>query len=171
MSRDAWHRFSDSGYKHYQVVESGFKYNMMDLQAAIGIHQLQRVEQSWLRRREIWARYQAAFRDLPIGTPAEPAENTRHAYHLYTITVDSKNCGMSRDQFLDEMTRANIGVGVHYLSLAQHPYYVERFGWQASAYPVANKFGLTTVSLPLSPKLSADDVERIISGVRKAIPG
>jgi dTDP-4-amino-4,6-dideoxygalactose transaminase len=169
MSRDAWHRFSDSGYKHYQVVESGFKYNMMDLQAAIGIHQLQRVEPSWLRRRDIWARYQAAFRNLPIGVPSEPAENTRHAYHLYTITVDSKVCGLSRDQFLDEMTRAKIGVGVHYLSLAQHPYYVERFGWQASAYPVANKFGLTTVSLPLSPKLSDAEVDYIIETVSRTV--
>lgn len=171
MSRDAWHRFSDSGYKHYQVVEAGFKYNMMDLQAAIGIHQLQRVEQSWLRRREIWEQYQAAFRDLPIGVPAEPAGNTRHAYHLYTITVDGDVCGISRDEFLDKMTRAKIGVGVHYLSLAQHPYYVERFGWDASEYPVANQFGLTTVSLPLSPKLSAGDVDRIISGVRRTILG
>ncbi|MDH5305320.1 MAG: DegT/DnrJ/EryC1/StrS family aminotransferase [Gammaproteobacteria bacterium] len=171
MSRDAWHRFSDTGYKHYQVVEAGFKYNMMDLQAAIGIHQLRRIEQSWLRRRDIWGQYQAAFQDLPIGIPTEPAENTRHAYHLYTITVDSKDCGMSRDEFLEQMTRAKIGVGVHYLSLAQHPYYVERFGWKTSAYPVANQFGLTTVSLPLSPKLSTDNVRRIIASVRKAILG
>ena len=72
MSKDAWKRFSDSGWKHYQVVECGFKYNMMDMQAAIGIHQLRRVETSWLRRQEIWRRYNQAFADLPIGLPADP---------------------------------------------------------------------------------------------------
>jgi dTDP-4-amino-4,6-dideoxygalactose transaminase len=169
MSRDAWHRFGDEGYKHYQVIEAGFKYNMMDLQAAIGIHQLQRVEQSWLRRKEIWARYQQAFEALPIGTPAEPSQNTRHAYHLYTITIRQDDCGLSRDAFIDKMGHAKIGVGVHYLSLAQHPYYRERFGWSSADFPVANEFGLSTVSLPLSPKLTDDDVSRIIETVRKTV--
>jgi dTDP-4-amino-4,6-dideoxygalactose transaminase len=169
MSRDAWHRFSDAGYKHYQVVEAGFKYNMMDLQAAIGIHQLARVEQSWLRRQEIWTRYQQAFRDLPIGIPAEPAADTRHAYHLYTIMVEPDRCGIERDAFIDKMTKANIGVGVHYLSLAQHPYYVDRFGWDVADFPVANRFGLATVSLPISPKLSDAEVDYIIEIVTNII--
>ena len=169
MSRDAWHRFGDAGYKHYQVVEAGFKYNMMDLQAAIGIHQLARVDQSWLRRKEIWARYQQAFQSLPIGTPAEPADNTRHAYHLYTITIRRNDCGLSRDEFIDKMGRSNIGVGVHYLSLAQHPYYRERFGWNSSDFPVANRFGLTTVSLPLSPKLSDLQIDYIIETVARLV--
>lgn len=167
MSRDAWHRFGDEGYKHYQVVEAGFKYNMMDLQAAIGIHQLERVERSWRRRREIWARYQEAFEALPIGKPTEPAQNTRHAYHLYTITIRQDDCGMSRDAFIDKMGRANIGVGVHYLSLAQHPYYREHFGWSAADFPIANEFGLTTVSLPLSPKLTDLQVDYIIETVTR----
>lgn len=167
MSRDAWHRFGDEGYKHYQVVEAGFKYNMMDLQAAIGIHQLERVERSWRRRREIWARYQEAFEALPIGKPTEPAQNTRHAYHLYTITIRQDDCGMSRDAFIDKMSRANIGVGVHYLSLAQHPYYREHFGWSAADFPIANEFGLTTVSLPLSPKLTDLQVDYIIETVTR----
>src|SRR5690606_35278562 len=78
MSKDAWHRFGDAGYKHYQVMECGFKYNMMDLQAAIGIHQLARVEAGWQRRREIWGQYHQAFADLPIILPAEPEADTRH---------------------------------------------------------------------------------------------
>ena len=165
MSRDAWHRFSDSGYKHYQVVEPGFKYNMMDLQAAIGLHQLARVEQAWQRREAIWQRYQHALADLPIGRPAEPAANTRHAYHLYTITIDEDDCGVSRDEFMVRLGQRNIGVGVHYQSLAQHPYYADRFGWDATALPVADRFGRTTISLPLSPKLSDDDVERVVTAV------
>jgi dTDP-4-amino-4,6-dideoxygalactose transaminase len=161
MSRDAWHRFSDEGYKHYHVVEAGFKYNMMDLQAAIGIHQLQRVDQGWQRRRAIWARYQAAFADLPVGLPADPSGDMRHAYHLYTLRIDQAACGISRDAFLKAMSEAGIGVGVHYLSLAEHPFYRERFGWRPEDYPVAQAYGRQTVSLPLSPKLSDAQVSYI----------
>lgn len=81
MSKDAWKRFGDEGYKHYSVVECGFKYNMMDLQAAIGIHQLQRIERYWERRRHIWQRYNIAFAGLPLVLPADPDPETRHAYH------------------------------------------------------------------------------------------
>ncbi|MEO8959071.1 MAG: DegT/DnrJ/EryC1/StrS family aminotransferase, partial [Rudaea sp.] len=112
MSKDAWHRFGDAGYKHYQVVEAGFKYNMMDLQAALGIHQLARVEANWLRRREIWNRYMQVFADLPIGLPAPSAQDIRHAHHLFTIMIDEALCGISRDAFLDAMNRRGIGTGV-----------------------------------------------------------
>ncbi len=166
MSKDAWHRFSDKGYKHYQVVECGFKYNMMDIQAAIGLHQLARVEHNWLRRQEIWNRYQEAFFDLPVTRPADPEPDTRHAYHLYTILIDKERCGIARDDFLDLMTRAGIGVGVHYLSIPEHPYYQKRFGWQAEAWPNAMRVGRSTVSLPLSARLNEDDVQRIIDAVR-----
>ncbi len=165
MSKDAWQRYSDSGHKHYYVVDAGFKYNMMDLQAAIGIHQLQRVEQSWNKRQALWSRYQQDFRGLPIGTPADPAPDTRHAYHLYTVMVDRDTCGRSRDEFVDMMIRANIGVGVHYLSLAHHPFYQERFNWRPEDFPVAERYGLSTVSLPLSAKLSEADIDRISTTV------
>lgn len=169
MTKDAWHRFGDQGYRHYQVEEAGFKYNMMDLQAAIGIHQLARVEQAWLRRQAIWARYQEAFESLPIGTPAAQEKNGRHACHLYTITVDSDRCPLSRDDFIVAMGRAGIGVGVHYQSLAQHPFYIDRFGWSLEDFPVAGRFGSTTVSLPLSPGLSDNDVDRVIAAVNRLI--
>jgi len=166
MTKDAWHRFGDEGYKHYQVIEAGFKYNMMDLQAALGIHQLDRVEKNWSRRREIWGLYQQAFTSLPIGTPAEPDTNMRHAYHLFTLSIDKDDCGISRDNFLEEMGRAKIGVGLHYASLAEHPYYQKRFGWRPEDCPVALKHSQCTVSLPLSPSLSDADVSRIIDAVR-----
>lgn len=169
MTKDAWHRFGDSGYKHYHVVDAGFKYNMMDLQAAIGIHQLERVEQSWLRRQSIWKRYQLDFRGLAVGIPAEPAPGTRHGYHLYTLTVDHESCGLSRDEFIDEMTLSNIGVGVHYLSLAQHPYYRDRYGWDPNNFPVAENYGLATVSLPLSPKLSDAEIDHITETVGRLV--
>lgn len=171
MSKDAWHRFGDEGYKHYQVVEAGFKYNMMDLQAAIGIHQLARVERNWRRREEIWNRYKDAFSDLPIGLPAAAAANTRHAHHLFTVMIDEARCGISRDAFLDAMNARRIGTGVHYLSVPEHPYYQQRYGWRPEQWPHAMRLGRQTVSLPLSPKLMDDDVARVIAAVRAEIPG
>lgn len=169
MSKDAWHRFSDEGYRHYQVVECGFKYNMMDMQAAIGIHQLARVEQSWNRREVIWNRYMQAFADLPIGLPSPPAIGTRHAYHLFTIMVDEASCGISRDAFLDAMNVHRIGTGVHYLSVPEHPYYQQRFGWRPEHWPNAMRTGRQTVSLPISPKLSDGDLERVIRAVKATL--
>jgi dTDP-4-amino-4,6-dideoxygalactose transaminase len=169
MSKDAWKRFSDEGYKHYSVVECGFKYNMMDLQAAIGIHQLQRVETYWQRRQEIWEWYNEAFADLPIELPPAPESDTRHAYHLYTIQVDETKTGISRDAFLNAMTAHNIGVGVHYLSIPEHPYYQHTFGWKPEDYPHAMRIGRQTVSLPLSAKLTDEDVEGVIHSIRLII--
>ncbi len=169
MSKDAWHRFGDKGYQHYQVVECGFKYNMMDLQAAIGIHQLARVEANWLRRRAVWDRYQQALADGPIGLPAEPEADTRHAYHLYTVQVDAARSGIARDAFLDAMNARGIGTGVHYMSVPEHPYYQQRFGWRPEQFPHAMRIGRGTVSLPLSPKLDEDDVAHVIEEVRGAL--
>lgn len=169
LSRDAWKRFGDQGFKHYHVVECGFKYNMMDLQAAIGIHQLERVEENWCKRAQIWARYQEAFSDLPVTRPAEAGPGNRHAYHLYTLLIDEYETGLTRDAFVDAMTARRVGVGVHYLSLPEHPYYRETLGWQPGDFPHACRIGRQTVSLPLSPKLSEDDVSYVIDTVRSIL--
>lgn len=166
MSKDAWHRFGDQGYKHYQVVECGFKYNMMDMQAALGLHQLARVDESWRRRSAIWQRYDEALAELPLGLPAAAQSETRHGYHLYTVMIDTSRAGISRDAFLEAMNAARIGTGVHYLSIPEHPYYHQRFGWQPEQWPHAMKLGRETVSLPLSPAMSDEDVERVIHAVR-----
>ncbi len=169
MSHDAWKRYSDEGYKHYQVVECGFKYNMMDLQAAIGIHQLARVDQNWFRRREIWNYYNQALSELPVGLPSDPEPWIRHAYHLYTILIDPVHAGIERDQFLEAMTRENIGVGVHYLSIPEHPYYQSTFDWKPEDYPNAMCIGRKTVSLPLSPKLYTQDRQDVVQAVTSTI--
>lgn len=169
MSNDAWKRFSDDGYKHYQVVECGFKYNMMDLQAAIGIHQLKCIEPYWERRRAVWTRYNEVLADLPVGLPLEVEPGTRHAFHLYTILVDEAKTGISRDAFLDAMNAENIGVGVHYLSIPEHPYYQHTFGWRPEDYPHAMRIGRQTVSLPLTAKLVDADVEDVFAAVRKCL--
>lgn len=169
MSRDAWARFSDEGYRHYAVEECGFKYNMMDLQAAIGIHQLARVEKNWERRQAIWNRYQEAFLDVPVGLPAPPEPNTRHGYHLYTVLVDEARTGISRDDFLNAMQAHNIGTGVHYLSIPEHPYYQRRYGWDPEDFPRAMAVGRQTVSLPFSAKLTDDDVADVITAVHEVL--
>jgi dTDP-4-amino-4,6-dideoxygalactose transaminase len=169
MSKDAWKRFGDEGYKHYQVVECGFKYNMMDLQAAIGLRQLQKIEPYWKRRKQIWDRYNAALSDLPIGLPLKPESNTRHAFHLYTVLINQSRAGISRDEFLDRMNALNIGAGVHYLSVAEHPYYQRTLGWKPEDYPEAMRVGRETISLPLSAKLTEDDVDDVIGAVHAVL--
>lgn len=171
MSKDAWHRFGDAGYKHYQVLECGFKYNMMDLQAAIGLPQLAKVEAHWLRRQAIWRRYDEAFADLPLGLPAAAEADTRHGLHLYTVTIDEDRCGIARDAFLNAMNTARIGTGVHYLAIPEHPYYRQRYGWRPEQWPHAMRQGRQTVSLPLSPGLTDADVERVIVAVRGILRG
>lgn len=169
MSKDAWKRFSDDGYKHYQIVYPGFKYNMMDLQAAIGIHQLKKID-GWLPRRdEIWQRYNEAFADLPVELPAPDEPGNVHARHLYTLLIDEKRCGITRDEFLQRMHALNIGTGVHYIGVHLHPYYQERFKFAANDFPNATYISERTVSLPLSPKLTDADVADVIAAVRNVL--
>ena len=169
LSADAWRRFSDAGYKHYLVEEAGFKCNMTDLQAAIGLKQLKKIEPFWQRRQAIWNCYEAAFADLPVGRPAAPAANTRHGLHLYTLRIDKAQSGISRDHFIERMTARKIGVGVHYLAIPEHPYYQQTFGWKPEDYPHAMRLGRETVSLPLSAKLSDGDVDDVVAAVRRAL--
>lgn len=144
---------------------------MMDLQAAIGIHQLARVEANWQRRREVWQRYNETLSDLPLELPAAPEPDTRHVYHLYTILIDEVRTGISRDDFLDAMATRNIGAGVHYRSIPEHPYYQERFGWRPEDTPHATRIGRQTVSLPLSAKLSDSDIEDVVASVKQVLNG
>ncbi len=169
MSADAWKRFGDEGYRHYLVTEAGFKYNMMDLQAAIGLRQLDKVEPFWERRREIWERYTAELSGLPLTLPAPVEADTRHAFHLFSILVDEGRAGLSRDAFLTAMTKRKIGVGVHYLSIPEHPFYQQRFGWSPDDCPNARDIGRRTVSLPISPKLTDADVTDVIEAVREIL--
>jgi dTDP-4-amino-4,6-dideoxygalactose transaminase len=172
MTKDAWKRYSDEGYKHYQVIYPGFKYNMMDIQASIGIHQLARVE-SWLERRnEIWRRYSEAFADLPAGLPAPDEPETVHARHLYTLLIDREHCGLSRDEFMQRLYERGIGTGVHFIGAHLQPYYRDRFGYRPEDFPNATWISDRTVSIPLSAKLTDADVGRIIEAVSNVLsPG
>jgi dTDP-4-amino-4,6-dideoxygalactose transaminase len=169
MDVHAYNRFGDGGYRHYQVVEAGFKCNMTDIQAALGIHQLKRIEASWERRNAVWNEYQKAFSGLPIHCPGSDEPDTRHARHLYAILAHKEECGKSRDELLEYFTRQKIGTGVHYTPVHLHPYYRKTFGYKEGDYPNAEWIGKGTLSLPLSAKLQKEDVEDVVSALRKAL--
>lgn len=169
MSKDAWKRYSDSGFRHYEVVFPGFKYNMTDLQASLGIHQLARVEENWIRRRELWRRYLEAMRDLPVDLPVPVDEGDRHAYHLFTIILRTEHLRMSRDEVLHALHLENIGTGVHYRGLHLHPYYRDQAVARPEDLPNSAHLSDRTLSLPFSTRLSEADVEDVLDGVRKVL--
>lgn len=171
LSADAWKRFSDAGHKHYYVTRCGYKYNMMDLQAAMGMHQLKKIGVFRKRRECIWNKYIESFKDLGIGLPAEVEAETKHAYHLFNIRINPDTTVINRDQFLEKMVASKLGVGVQYLSIPEHPYYQNAFGWNPTDYPHALKHGQETVSLPLSAKLTDQDIDDVISTVKNISAG
>ncbi|MFC1838815.1 DegT/DnrJ/EryC1/StrS family aminotransferase [Thermodesulfobacteriota bacterium] len=169
MNKDAWKRFSDDGYKHYEVVDAGYKYNMTDMQAAIGIHQLRRIKTYWDRRKKIWEKYNDAFSDLPCITPYGPEAESVHAYHLYTPLIEIEKINKNRDWVLNALTAENIGVGVHYLPLNIHPFYRKKFGLKDGDFPNAEYIGQRTLSLPLSAALEENDIDDVICAFRKVL--
>ncbi len=169
LSKGAWKRYSDEGFVHYEVLYPGFKYNMTDMQAAIGIHQLARIGEYAARRREIWERYLSGMADLPARLPAPEEPGTVHARHLFTLHLDLDRLRVSRDGVANQLRSEGIGTGVHFISLHLHPYYRERFGFTPEAFPAARHVSERTLSLPLSARLSDHDVEDVIAGVRKVL--
>jgi len=166
MSKDAWKRYSDESYKHYQVVAPGFKYNMMDIQASLGIHQLERIGKNFERRKEIWNIYNKAFEDMPFDIPSEE-KDTVHARHLYTLLLDIEKLKISRDEFVNALRRENIGTGVHYISLHLQIYYKETFGFKKDDFPNSAHISERTVSIPFSAKLTEKDVQDVIDAIAK----
>ncbi len=171
MTQDAWQRYAGRGFGQYDVVDCGFKYNMMDLQAAIGLHQLRRLDKARERRQEIWSRYQAAFHVLPVTLPAPVPQHMLHALHLYTLRVDERDSRIGRDEFIERMADLGIGIGIHYKALPEHSYYQQRLGWRPGDTPVATSIGRRSVSLPLSPRLTDEAVDRIVSAVHAVLGG
>ncbi len=169
LSADAWRRYSDSGYTHYEVLEPGFKYNMTDIQASFGIHQLAKLERHGRRREEIWSRYEEAFSDLPVDLPSRPGEGSVHALHLYTVRLRLEALTVDRDRVLNALQAENIGCGVHYVGVHLHSYYRKRFGLKPEDFPVATAISERTLSLPFSGGLSDRDVDDVVETFRKVI--
>ena len=170
ISRDAWKRYSAEGFQPYDTLFPGYKYNMTDLQAALGIHQLARLEANLPLRERHWRRYDEAFTDHPLlTTPAPPDPRDRHARHLYTVLLDPDQVGMSRNEFIVRLKAENIGTGIHFTPLHLHTYYAKSFGFTRGQFPVAEFIGDRTVSLPLSAKVTDEDVEDVIAAVGRVL--
>ena len=164
LSLGAWQRFSDTGFRHYEVVEPGFKFNMTDVQAALGLHQLPLLGQWIDRRAELWERYDQLLAGLPLRTPPPADPNTRHARHLYQVTLDP-DAPLTRDELLDALTARRIGTGVHYRGVHLHPYYRDRYRLMPDQFPVATAISEGTLSLPLSPKVSDADQDDVVTAL------
>jgi perosamine synthetase len=159
ISRDAWKRYTAEGSWAYEILAAGYKYNMTDMAAALGLVQLGKLEQMCRRRVEIAARYDAAFASrADLQLPARDAEN-QHAWHLYMLRV------AGRDAFVDELRKRNIGVSVHFIPLHLHPYYRDTYGYTPEAFPVATREFRREVSLPIYSRMTDRDVDDVIAAV------
>lgn len=168
MDREAWKRFAKSGSPRYDVAVPGFKYNMMDIQAALGLHQLPRLEGFLAERARQAARYDELLSGLPgLILPQRVAYPIRHAWHLYTPLVDIDRLTISRDRFMEELKKRNIGTGLHYAAAHEFSYYADRFGWRPEDFPEAHFVSERIVSLPLFPGLSDADQDDAVAAVRE----
>jgi len=165
MSRDAWKRYDKGGSWRYDVLLPGFKYNMTDIQAAIGLQQLRKLEAMQRRRREIVTAYHDAFAvESAIQQPVERPE-VMHAWHIYMIRIRTEALRIGRDRFIDELTARNIGTSVHFIPVHLHPFYRDKYGYQPTDFPVAYENHLRQLSLPLHPGMSDEDVGDVCSAV------
>lgn len=167
LSRDAWRRYSEEQFPDYEVLEPGYKYNMTDIQAAIGLAQMPYLE-GWLRRREqLWKLYNEGLRDLEgIRLPPEDAHIV-HARHLYTIRVDRREAPFSRDELIRLLHQAGIGTGIHYKALHLHRFYREAFGYRPGMFPHAERISEETLSLPLTAHMDEADVLYVVETLRR----
>jgi dTDP-4-amino-4,6-dideoxygalactose transaminase len=164
MNKDAWKRYDKGGSWYYEVVMPGFKYNLPDVLAAIGLAQLRKLERMQARRREVVAAYRKAFADLPVELPVERDE-VESAWHLYPVRLMDE-APVGRDEFIERMKGANIGTSVHFIPIHFHPYYREKYGWREGEFPVAEGEYERVVSLPMHGGLREEDQNRVAEAAR-----
>jgi len=169
ISRDAFDRFTAKTPSwYYEIVAPGYKYNLTDIAAALGIHQLKRADGFQRRRAEIAARYDAAFAGLPLVRPPGPAAGDRHAWHLYVVRL-ADAAPLDREAFIERLFALGIGCSVHYIPLHQHPYWRERYGLEAARFPHSQRAYERMASLPIYTKMSDADVGRVVAAVREVL--
>lgn len=169
MSRDAFKRYTSDGSWRYDVVLPGFKYNMPDIQAAIGLHQLERLDSMQRRRKAIVAQYDEALGQLDaVDLPGERT-GVDSAWHIYLLRLRLDRLRIGRDRFIEEMRERNIGTSVHFIPVHEHTYYRERYGWRPEDFPVAHREFERMLSLPLSPAHTDQDVADVIEAVTEVI--
>ncbi len=165
MSRDAWNRYSKEGSWYYEVLLPGFKYNMTDIQASLGLVQLEKLESFQLRRAEIVAKYNQEFKNYDaLEIPVAKAE-VEHAWHLYVLKLNLQALRINRNQFIEELKVRNIGTSVHFIPIHLHPYYRDKYGYKPEDFPVAFNNYQRILSLPLHAGLSDNDVQDVIAAV------
>ena len=170
MNRDAFDRFTAKVPSwYYEIVAPGFKYNLTDIAAALGLHQLKKAHAFQQRRAAIAAAYDAAFADLPLVLPPQPAAGDRHAWHLYVLRL-ADDAGIGRDRFIERLFDAGIGCSVHYIPLHLHPYWRDRYALQPGQFPHSQHAYERMLSLPIYTRMSDDDVMRVAQAVRAALP-
>ncbi len=165
MSRDAWKRYAKGGSWRYDVLLPGFKYNMTDIQAALGLCQLQKLPDFQRRRRAVVRAYTEAFADDPAFEVPVARAHVEHAWHLYVLRLRPEALRIGRDQFVDELTERNIGTSVHFIPIHLHPYYRDTYGYVPDSFPVAHGAFARMLSLPLHPRLDDGDVGDVIEAV------
>ena len=163
MDRDAWKRYGKSGFKHYDIVKAGFKFNMSDIHASIGIHQLNNIEKAWKKRELIWNAYMKAFKNLPIVLPKKIPSNEKHSYHLFSIIVKSNK---EREKLLNYLQKNNIGCGVHYKSINKYKFYKNKV-INKKKNLIADTVGETILSIPIYESLRKNEIKFIISKFKK----
>ena len=169
INRDAWKRYGSEGSWYYEVLQAGYKYNMTDLAAAIGLHQLARSEWLLERRRAIAQRYSEAFAQLPeVETPSNPT-HVVHAWHLYILRLQLEHLAITRDAFIQALKQAQIGTSVHFIPLHLHPYYRDTYQLAANDFPSALDTYKRAISLPIYPGMTDEDVEDVIVAVQRII--
>ncbi len=169
MSTTAWKRYSKEGSANWELVYPGFKYNMTDIEASLGIHQLRKIELITSLRQKWSALYDQLLADLPEITLPHRAPGRRHACHLYVITLDVDRLNVTRDQFMEILKAENIGCGIHFVSVHLQPYYQKRFGYRTEDYPNAAWLSDRILSLPLFPQMTETDVQDVSRALHKAI--
>ncbi|RLT34327.1 MAG: hypothetical protein DWI57_16770 [Chloroflexi bacterium] len=165
ISKDAWKRYTAEGSWYYEIVAPGFKYNLTDIAASLGLAQLAKVERMWLRRQAIARRYDAAFAQLPSLECPTVRPGIQHAWHLYLLRIHPERLGIDRNTFIDELKRLGIGCSVHFIPLHLHPYYRENYAYRPEDFPIAAREYQRAISLPIYSKMSDADAQRVIEAV------
>jgi dTDP-4-amino-4,6-dideoxygalactose transaminase len=169
ISRDAWKRYGTEGYRHWDIIAPGYKYNMFDLQAALVRSQLNKLDAFHARRVALKARLDAGLKDLPeLAFPAE-RDWAGHAYHLYPVVVRTELLTADRDVIMNAIQAENIGIGIHFRAVHLHPFYVETFGFTRGMFPQAEYYSDRTISLPLYPRMTDADADDVVAAVRKVL--
>lgn len=163
IDRSSFNRYGKSGQQDYEVIMPGFKSNMSDIQAAIGIHQIKELTAFVARRKELAMRYHEALSDWKEWRlPEAPTYDHAHAWHIYTPLINEKEAGMNRNEFMQVMKEHHIGTGLHYRAVHLYPYYREAFGFKLGDYPIAEDVSERIVSLPLFPAMTDQEHDRVL---------